>query len=126
VAMFALAPLALLALLLLLLAFFAILRWIDRGSSEREAFYQYEFRKTLLERGTENTPAMLELLKAEELILQRRRRERLKLTGIATLAGGAAILVAPLLDLDWTLPGLMAAFVGIGILVYAWKLAPGS
>ncbi len=117
-------PLIVLAALLVVLPFLAVLRWIDRGSSEREAFYQYEFRKKLLEHGTQDTPALLELLREEEQILQRRRRERLKLTGIATVAGGLAILLAPLLDLDWTVPGLIAVSAGVGILLYAWTLAP--
>lgn len=118
------APLGVLALLLLVLAFTATLRWIDRGSTEREAFYQYEFRKKLLEHGTQDMSSMTDLLREEEQILQRRRRERLKVTGIVAVAGGLAILVAPLLDLDWTTPGLIAVFAGLGILVYAWRLVP--
>ena len=120
------APLYLLGLLLLALAFAAVLRWIDRGSSEREAFYQYEFRKKVLDHGLEDTSALLEVLREEERILQRRRRERLKVTGIAAVAGGLAILVAPLLDVDWTAPGLIAVCAGVGILIYAWALAPAA
>jgi hypothetical protein len=120
------APLHLLGLLLLALAFLAALRWIDRGSNEREAFYQYEFRKKVLDHGFEDTSMLLEVLREEERILQRRRRERLKVTGIAAVAGGLAILVAPLLEVDWTVPGLIAVCVGVGVLIYAWALAPTS
>jgi len=119
-------PLYLLPLLLLALVFVAVLRWIDRGSNEREAFYQYEFRKKVLDHGLEDTSRLLEVLREEERILQRRRRERLKVTGIAAVAGGLAILLAPLLDVDWTAPGLIAVFAGVAILVYAWVLAPTS
>jgi Flp pilus assembly protein TadB len=118
------APLYLLTLLAIGLVFVAVLRWIDRGSSEREAFYQYEFRKKLLEHGAEDTAPMLEVLREEEEILQRRRRERLKVTGLAAVAGGLAVLAAPLLDVDWTVPGLIAVFAGLAVLVYAWVLAP--
>jgi hypothetical protein len=120
------APLYFLPLLLLALVFVAALRWIDRGSSEREAFYQYEFRKKVLDHEPENTSSLLEVLREEERILQRRRCERLKVTGIAVVAGGLAILAAPLLDVDWTAPGLIAVCAGVGILIYAWALAPRS
>jgi biopolymer transport protein ExbB/TolQ len=118
------APLVVLPLLLLVLTFVAVLRWVDRGSSEREAFYQYEFRKKLLERGAQDASALREIFEAEERVLQRRRRERLKLTGIVAVAGGLAIVIAPLLGLDWTVVGLIAVFAGVGVLLYAWAFAP--
>jgi len=117
-------PLMALVVLSIVLTFVAVLRWVDRGSSEREAFYQNEFRKKLLEHGAEDAPAMLEVFREEERVLQSRRRERLKVTGIVAVAGGLAIVVAPLLHLDWTAVGLVAVFAGVGVLVYAWALAP--
>jgi hypothetical protein len=119
--------LLLLAILVPTFAFVSVAVWTEARRKEREAFYQQELLRKLADSPVPQAQLVIEVMREQELQKEQRVREGLKLGGLITSLVGIAmaIMVAALEQSKpaWTV-GLIPLFVGAGLLVYAYLLAP--
>jgi hypothetical protein len=111
-----------------LFSFISVAVWSSARRRERETYYKTEMLKKIAETQGAGAPAALELLREQEKIGERRRREAAKLGGVVTAAVGIALMVflrAVVQDQGPVyLSGLIPLLVGVALLVYAYLLAP--
>jgi Flp pilus assembly protein TadB len=110
-----------------LFSFIAVVGWSQARSSERKAYYKYEMFKKLGETEGPAAASVLELLREQEKNAQVRQREKAKLSGLITVAGGVALIVFLrqfLLHSPVYLCGLIPLFIGAAQLAYVYLLAP--
>ncbi len=105
--------------------FVAIAAYSGDRRKEREALYQLEFRKKLIEQGGASAGQVTELLQQEEMAELRRRREGLKVGGFVVTAVGLGLIFG----LQWIgegiwMIGFIPFFIGLALLVYALFFAP--
>jgi len=110
-----------------LFSFVAVASWADAHRREREAYYKSEITRKIIETQGAGSSSALELIREEEKIEAKRRREGIKLGGLVTTAVGIGILI--FLKMLVTnepvyLSGLIPLFVGIALLTYAYLLGP--
>jgi len=112
-----------------LFSFLAVATWSGERRREREAYYRSETIKKIAEsQGAGNAGAM-EILREEERIALRRRREGQKLGGLITIAVGISMMVF-LRSMTRHDPepaylvGMIPLLIGVALLVYAYVLAP--
>ena len=109
--------------------FIAVAKWASERRREREAYYLSETLKKMADSPGAGSNSAIEVLRAEESIELRRRREGHKLAGIVTVAVGVSMMVfIGLVDRKNTEPdylvGLIPLFVGISLLMYVYVLGP--
>jgi len=115
-----------------LFSFLAVATWSGERRREREAYYRNEtIRKIAESQGAGNANAM-ELLREEDRIATRRRREGQQLGGLITMAVGIGIMVflGAITAKEGPHPepvylvGLIPLLIGLALLVYVYVLAP--
>ena len=103
-------------------SFIAVAAWSDNRRREREAYYRSETLKRIAEIPAEHG---LALLREDERNAMRRRRENLKVGGLAWAAAGTGVLVfLRSIAFGVYLVGLIPLLVGAAVLAYAYLLAP--
>jgi len=102
-------------------AFLSVVGWAREKRREREAFYRHEVQKKLVDQGGEGSLQVLEMIRREAELQDRRRREARILGGLVTTVLGASLMIL-LYALTpggvWT-AGLIPFSVGAVILLYA-------
>ncbi len=110
-----------------LFSFLAVSVWTDARRKEREAYYQTETAKKLAESPGAGANAAVELLREQERIGLRRKREGVKLGGLITAAVGIGVMVM-LRGLEHNEPaylvGVVPLLIGVAMLTYGYVLAP--
>lgn len=109
-----------------LFSFIAVASWADARRREREAYYKSETMKRLAELQGAGSTGAVELLREEERIVTRRRREGQRLGGLITFAVGIGFMVF-LYNMERHEPvylvGLVPMLVGAALLTYSYVLA---
>lgn len=110
-------------------SYVAVAKWANERRREREAYYRSETLKKIAESQDAGSSSALEVLRAEETIAIRHRREGHKLAGLITVAVGIGMMIfIGFVDRGDTEPaylvGLIPLFVGAALLVYAYVLGP--
>ena len=106
---------------IVLFAFLSVVGWAREKRREREAFYRHEVLKKLVDQGGEGGLQVLEMMRREAELQDRRRRETRILGGLVTTVLGLSLMIllyALTPDGVWT-AGLIPASVGAVILLYA-------
>jgi hypothetical protein len=98
---------------------------------EREAYYRHETLRKIADSPGTSSGAMLEILREEERIAARQRRESQKISGLVTIAAGVGLAVfLGIVDRNDRDPaylvGLIPMLVGAAFLFYAYVLAPAE
>jgi Flp pilus assembly protein TadB len=111
-----------------LFSWLAVESWSENRRKEREAFYRNDTLRKIAE-SQGGASAALEYLREEERNAERRRRERLKLGGLISMAVGigvSAFLVAVLPYNPVFILGLIPLLVGLSLLIYVYIVAPSA
>jgi hypothetical protein len=110
-------------------AFTSIATWADARRREREAFYRSETLKKIAETSGSGGAAALEIIREQDRIAQRRRREDQRLGGLATTAAGIGLLIslrAIVPNQPVYLVGLIPVLVGLALLAHTLLFGPGK
>ncbi len=90
-------------------------------------YYRTEMLKKVAETQGAGAEAALELLREQEKMAGRRRREAAKMAGLVTLAVGLALMIFLAAFVAGQGPvylsGLIPVLIGVALLVYAYVLA---
>jgi len=112
-----------------LFSFVAVATWSAERRREREAYYKSETLKKIAESQSPGGASALELLREQERIAARRRREGQKLGGLITAAVGLGMMIF-LAGVGRNDPepaylvGLIPLLIGAVLLLYGYFLAP--
>lgn len=109
-----------------LFTFLSIAVWSGARRKEREAFYRAEERKRLLEASGVGADKVMDLLREEELVAQRKRREGVKLGGVIVLAAGIGmqLMFVQINDPEAQFVPAIPICIGAAMLLYAYLMAP--
>ncbi len=111
----------------------AVAAWSDARRREREAYYKSEMVKKIAETQGAGAASALEVLREQEKIHDRHRREGLKLGGLITGVVGIGLMIllrALTRDSSLDIPpatflaGLIPLLIGIALLVYVQFMVP--
>jgi hypothetical protein len=108
-------------------SFVAVAAWSDNRRKEREAYYKAETLKKMVEAHGPGSSSPVELLREEERLAARRRREGQRLGGLITFAVGIGLMIfLKAVDHDGQtyLVGAIPLLVGAALLAYSYLLAP--
>jgi hypothetical protein len=111
----------------LFVVFIPVTSWIDSQRREREAFYKAETTRRLAESSGEGAKAAIELLREQDRMSQRKKREGLKIGGVVNIAVGVGVMIflhALVKEEPVYLCGLIPGLIGVALLTYALVLAP--
>jgi hypothetical protein len=116
-------------LVVALLSFLSVVVWSRERRREREAYYRSEALRTIAASQGATSTSILEVLREEEKISARRRREGHKLAGFVTIAAALGMMLfLKVVDRNDPDPaymaGLIPLFVGIALLTYGYVLGP--
>ena len=105
--------------------FLAVNSWADARRKERETYYRYEFRKTLVDAGQMKADDVRDLMRYEEESTQARMRQSAILAGFVLVGVGVGMLFG----LSWIDEGIwkvgfIPLGIGVAIMVYALTIAP--
>jgi Domain of unknown function (DUF6249) len=112
-----------------LFSFLSVMVWSRERRREREAYYRSDALKKIAEAHGTGSSVVLEVLREEEKIARRGRRETQKVSGLVTIAAGLGMTIF-LSVVDRRDPdpayvvGVIPVLVGVALLVYAYVLAP--
>jgi hypothetical protein len=110
-----------------LFSFLAVSVWVDARRKEREAYYQNETAKKLADSPGAGATSALELIREQERIALRHKRESVRLGGLITAAVGIGMMVM-LRGLEREEPaylaGMIPLLIGVAMLAYGYVLAP--
>jgi len=113
---------------LALFSFIAVASWSDSRRKEREAFYKAETIKKLAEMSAAGGGnAVVEMLREQDRIEERRKHEKMKLDGLITAFVGLGLgvfLFGMHLREGVFLVGAIPFGVGLAELIYAYVLSP--
>lgn len=111
-----------------LFCWLAVVGWAKHRRGEREAYYQYETEKRLLDKGEEGATQILRLRHQKERARWLQRREGLRLGGAVTTTLGVGILIGLQFvdtgDLSLEGAGGIPLIIGLALLLYAYVLYP--
>lgn len=112
-------------------SFLSVMIWSRERRREREAYYRHETLRKIADSQGTSSGALLEILREEERIGARQRRESQKISGLVTIAAGVGLAVflgiVDRNDRDAAyLVGVIPMLVGAAFLFYAYVLAPGE
>lgn len=108
-------------------SFIGVAVWSDARRREREAYYRHEVLKKVAESQGAGAASALDIIREQNSIAERRRREGSKLSGLVTAALGIALLIflrALVPDRPVYLCGLIPLLIGVALLAYSFVLAP--
>ena len=110
---------------IMLFGFLSISVWVDGQRKEREAFYKAETLRRITETSGEGAKAAMDLLKEEERLKRIKSREGVKIGGVVNLGAGIGLTIFlwALAGPTIALCGLIPGFIGVALLVYAFKMA---
>jgi hypothetical protein len=116
-------------LIVSLFSFLSVLVWSRERRREREAYYRSQAVRKMVETQSADSATVLEVLREEERIAARGRREGQKVSGLVTIATGIGMMVFLRIvdrhDPDPAyLVGIIPLLIGAALLVYAYVLAP--
>jgi hypothetical protein len=109
-----------------LFSFAGVAVWSSARRWEREAYYKNEMLKKVAESDGAGVVAALELLREQDRIAERQRRDGAKLGGLVTVATGIGLLVylrVLVHDRPVYLCGLIPLLIGGALLTYAYVLS---
>lgn len=109
--------------------FIPLVVFFESRRKEREAFYKAETLRRVAEASGEGAKSALELLREEERLKAIKQLEGMKVGGLVNLGVGVALLIFLRFMIGGGpgspyLCGLIPAFIGLALLVYAMFLAP--
>jgi hypothetical protein len=112
-----------------LFSFLSVMMWSRERRREREAYYRNEALKKVAEMHQADSGAVLDVLREEERIAARGRREGQKVSGLVTIATGLGMMVfLKVVDRNDPDPaylaGLIPMLIGAALLLYAYVLGP--
>jgi hypothetical protein len=112
-------------------SFLSVMIWSRERRREREAYYRHETLRKIADSQGTSSGALLEILREEERIAARQRRESQKISGLVTIAAGVGLAVflgiVDRNDRDAAyLVGVIPMLVGAAFLFYGYVLAPGE
>ena len=112
-----------------LFSFLSVMMWSRERRREREAYYRNEALKKVAEMHQGDSGAVLDVLREEERIAARGRREGQKVSGLITIATGLGMMVfLKVVDRNDPDPaylaGLIPMLIGAALLLYAYVLGP--
>ena len=110
-----------------LFSFLAVSAWTDARRKERQAYYQSEGIKKIAESQGAGANSALELLREQERIALRQKREGVWLGGLITAAVGIGIMVmvrGMVHDEPAYLAGMIPLLIGVAMLTYGYLLYP--
>lgn len=108
-----------------LFTFLAVASWAENRRRERETYYQYEFRKRLVEAGKLDASELERLMRSEADMTNERRRQGLVVAGVVLAGTGVGLLLGLRFIEDeaiWMV-GFIPLAIGIAMLLYT-ALAP--
>jgi hypothetical protein len=108
-----------------LFTFLAFAVWAGGRRKEREAFYKSETLRRITESSGEGAKQAIDLLREENRQQQIKSREGMKIGGLVCTGVGLGIVIFlwAKVGLAASLCGLIPAFIGVALLVYAYFLA---
>jgi hypothetical protein len=110
-----------------LFSFIGVSVWSDARRRERVAYYKNDMLKKVAQARSSEVASVLEVLREQDRIDQRRLRESIKLSGLVTSAAGIGLLVF-LWAFEQGRPvylcGLIPLLGGFALLMYSYVLAP--
>ncbi len=111
--------------------FLSVMIWSRERRREREAYYRHETLRKISDSQGTSSGVLLEILREEERIAGRQRRESQKISGLVTIAAGVGLAVfLGIVDRNDRDPaylvGVIPMLVGAAFLFYAYVLAPGE
>jgi len=111
--------------------FLSVMSWSRERRREREAYYRHETLRKISDSQGTSSGVLLEILREEERIAGRQRRESQKISGLVTIAAGVGLAVfLGIVDRNDRDPaylvGVIPMLVGAAFLFYAYVLAPGE
>jgi hypothetical protein len=108
-----------------LFSFLTVSSWTDGRRKEREAYYKAETMKRLTEAQGNGAATVLEIIREEERIMVRRRRDGTRLGGLVTVATGLGLgifLHAVVSEAPVYLIGVIPLLVGAALMVWSYLL----
>jgi hypothetical protein len=116
-------------LVVALFSFLSVMVWSRERRREREAYYRSEAIRKVAETRPGDGGAVLDVLREEERIAARGRREGQKVSGLVTIATGLGMTVfLKVVDRNDPDPaylaGLIPILIGAALLLYAYVLGP--
>jgi hypothetical protein len=114
-----------------LYSYLSIQSFVNGRRKEREAYYKNETMRRLTENQGAGADAAIALMREEDHLQGRRRLEGLKLGGLVTTAVGIGVMIFLGIANDdnhliGVAIGIIPFFVGLALLLYAYRLAPKS
>ena len=110
-----------------LFSFLAVASWADSRRREREMFYRSEAIKKIAETQGAGATTALEILREEERIASRKRRDGIRLGGLVNIGVGLGLMIflGQLTgERGISLVGLIPGFIGVALLLHSYVLAP--
>jgi len=104
-----------------LFSFLAVASWADSRRRERESYYRSETLKKIAESGAGGATA-LEILREDDRISSRKRRDGLRLGGLINIAVGVGLMVFLRQltgDNSIYMVGLIPLFIGFALLLHS-------
>ena len=108
--------------------FVTVASWAENRRKERESYYREETYRKMLEHGGDSGDRILQLMRDEERIRERRRIEGLRLGGLITTVVGIGVMIflRALVgdDTPIYLAGLIPLLIGLVLVLYGFFMAP--
>jgi hypothetical protein len=110
-------------------AFVSLMVWARERRREREAYYRHEVHKRVADTQGAGAGVLMEVLREEDRIARRQRREAQKVSGLVTIAAGVGVTIfLRIVDARDPDPayvvGVIPLLVGAALLLYAYVLGP--
>ena len=101
---------------------------MEHRRREREAFYKAETLRRIAEAPGQGSQTALQLLREEERVKTIKAREGLKIAGIINIGVGMGLIIFLRALIGGNDPvylcGLIPGFIGIGMIIYVYLMAP--